>query len=343
MPNPTNRQWLLASRPQGSLKLSDFSWNEQAFAPPLLDEGELLVQNRYFLCAPTMRNFLNPPGRSYRASVPIGAPISGVVGSEVIASRDPTYPVGSRVTTVARWEDYSRLNPGRVEVPVYRVEGDVSLEELMGPLSLNSLTAYYGLFGIGKIQPGETVVVSAAAGSVGSMACQIARISGCRVIGIAGGPTKCAWLRDTLHLDGAIDYKSDDVAARLGELCPQGVHMYFDNVGGAILDAVVDHMAVHGRVAVCGQLSAYDSDEPARGRFDMMKIVYRRIRMEGFVLGDYAAQVDTARAHLRDWLRAGHIQCRVDLRHGLRNLPAAFLDLFKGANEGTLLVANDTP
>lgn len=338
-----NRQWLLASRPQGSLKHSDFAWHEEAFGPPDLQEGELLVCNRLFLCAPTMRNFMNAPGRSYRASVPLGTPVSGVVGSEVIASRDPAYPVGSRVTTIARWEDYSRLNPGRVEVPVYRVDADVSLEEMMGPLSLNSLTAYYGLHGVGKIQPGETVVVSAAAGSVGSMACQIARIAGCRVIGIAGGPAKCAWLRDTLKVDGAIDYKADDIPAQLAALCPQGVNVYFDNVGGTILDAVMDQMALHGRVAVCGQLSAYDSDEPARGRFDMMKVVYRRIHIEGFVLGDYAAQVDAARAQLRTWLREGRIHCRVDLRQGLRNLPGAFMDLFKGANEGTLLVANDLP
>jgi NADPH-dependent curcumin reductase CurA len=343
VPNPINRQWLLASRPQGSVKPSDFAWHEEAFTSPALEEGDLLLHNRYFLCAPTMRNFLNAPGRSYRASVPIGGPISGVVGSEVIASRDPAYPVGSRVTTIARWEDYSRLNPGKVEVPVYRVAEEVSLEEMMGPLSLNSLTAYYGLHGIGRIRQGETVVVSAAAGSVGSMACQIARIAGCRVIGIAGGAAKCAWLRETLHLDGAIDYKADDIPARLAELCPQGVHVYFDNVGGAILDAVMDQMALHGRVAVCGQLSAYDSDEPARGRFDMMKVVYRRIRIEGFVLGDYAAQVDAARAQLRTWLREGRIHCRVDLRQGFRHLPAAFLDLFKGANEGTLLVANDAP
>lgn len=339
----TNRQWVLASRPQGQLRLTDFAWHEEALQPPALEDGELLVHNRYFLCAPTIRNFLNPPGRSYRASVPIGAPISGVVGSEVVASRDPAYPVGSRVTTIARWEDYSRLNPGRVEVPVYRVADDVSLEEMMGPLSLNSLTAYYGLHGIGSIRSGDTVVVSAAAGSVGSMACQIARIAGCRVIGIAGGAAKCDWLREALRVDGAIDYKADDVPARLAELCPQGVDMYFDNVGGAILDAVMDQMAVHGRVAVCGQLSAYDSDEPARGRFDMMKVVYRRIRIEGFVLGDYAAQVDAARAQLRAWLRAGQIHCRVDLRHGMRNLPSVFLDLFKGANEGTLLVENDRP
>lgn len=341
--NQTNRQWLLASRPQGKLKPGDFTRHVEPMSPPDLHAGELLVHNRYFLCAPTVRNFLNAPGRSYRTSVPVGAPISGVVGSEVIASRDPAYPVGCRVTTMARWEDYSRLNPGHVEVPVYRVAEDVSLEEMMGPLSLNSLTAYYGLFGVGRIQRGETVVVSAAAGSVGSMACQIARIAGCRVIGIAGGAAKCAWLQQALQLDGAIDYQSDNIAVRLAALCPQGVHVYFDNVGGAILDAVVDQMALHGRVVVCGQLSAYDSDEPARGRFDMMKVVYRRIRIEGFVLGDYAAQVDAARAQLRAWLHDGRIQCRIDLRQGFDKLPAAFLDLFKGANQGTLLVANDSP
>ncbi|ATE64648.1 NADP-dependent oxidoreductase [Rhizorhabdus dicambivorans] len=333
-----NRQWLLAARPQGKLKLGDFEYRETPFAIPDLEPGEILLNNRVFACAPTMRNFMNPPGRSYRASVPLGTPVTGVVGAEVIASNNPDYPVGTQVNTVARWEDYSLLNPAKTEVPVYPIEGDIDLMEMMGPLSLNSLTAYYGLFGIGKPAPGETVVVSGAAGSVGTMACQFARIHGCRVIGIAGGPEKCAWLLDTLGVDGAIDYKGEDVSARLRELCPDGVDVFFDNVGGEILDAVMENIAPRGRIAVCGQVSAYNSDDPAPGPRDMMKLVYWRVRIEGFVLGDFADGVAAARQTIRQWFREGKLVARQDIRHGFAKLPESFLDLFEGANEGSLLV-----
>jgi NADPH-dependent curcumin reductase CurA len=336
-----NRQWLLAARPQGQLKLSDFAYNEAPFAVPELEAGEILLRNKVFSCAPTMRNFMNPPGRSYRASVPLGSPVTGVVGSEVIASANPLYPVGTQVNTVARWEDFSLLNPAKTEVPVYPVQDGIDLMEMMGPLSLNSLTAYYGLFGIGEPQPGETVVVSGAAGSVGTMACQFARIHGCRVIGIAGGKAKCDWLVDTLGVDAAIDYKNEDISARLRELCPDGVNVFFDNVGGDILHAVMDNIAPRGRIAVCGQVSAYNSDAPAPGPRDMMKLVYWRVRIEGFVLGDYADKVAEAREVIRQWFREGRLTARQDIRRGFDKLPSSFLDLFEGANEGSLLVTAD--
>lgn len=335
-----NRQWLLASRPKGQVRLSDFEYREAPFERPALQPGEILLENQIFLCAPTMRNFLNEPGRSYRASVPLGAPVAGVVGSEVIDSRNPAYPTGTLVSTIARWEDYSVMNPQIAEVPVYPVTGDITLMDMMGPLSLNSLTAYFGLFSVAKIKAAETVLISGAAGSVGSMACQFARLAGCRVIGVAGGRAKCDWLLQSLKIDAAIDYKSEDVSARLAEICPGGLNVYFDNVGGEILNAAVDNMAIHGRIAVCGQVSAYDSDAPAPGPRDMMKIVYRRIHMEGFVLGDFAADVENARGRILGWYREGTIVARMDVRHGFDQLPGAFLDLFKGANEGTLLVTN---
>jgi len=335
-----NRQWLLASRPKGQVKLSDFEYRETPFERRALQPGEILLQNQIFSCAPTMRNFLNEPGRSYRASVPLGTPVAGVVGSEVIDSRNPTYPVGTLVSTIARWEDYSVLNPQSTEVPVYPVTGDVTLMDMMGPLSLNSLTAYFGLFSVAEVEAGETILISGAAGSVGSMACQFARMAGCHVIGVAGGRAKCEWLLESMKIDHAIDYKAEDVSARLKDICPAGLNAYFDNVGGEILNAAVDNMAIHGRIAVCGQVSAYDSDAPAPGPRDMMKIVYRRIRMQGFVLGDFAAEVENARGKILDWYREGRIVARLDVRHGFEQLPSAFLDLFKGANEGTLLVTN---
>lgn len=336
-----NRQWLLASRPHGRLKLSDFAFHEERLEEPDLAPGEIMVRNHVFSCAPTMRNFLNPPERSYRASVPLGTPVRGVTAGEVVASADPAYPVGTRVATMARWEDYTRLNPGASDIPVYPVTGESDYIEMLGAASLNSLTAYFGMYRVGACKAGETVVVSGAAGSVGTMACQYARLAGCRVIGIAGGPGKCGWLVDTLGIDAAIDYRAEDVRARLAELCPDGVNVFFDNVGGDILQAVMPNMAVHGRIAVCGQVSAYDGDTPAPGPSDMMRVVYWRIRIEGFVLGDFADEVEEARDVIRAWHREKKLVTREDVRRGFERLPAAFLDLFEGANNGSLLVTAD--
>jgi NADPH-dependent curcumin reductase CurA len=203
---------------------------------------------------------------------------------------------------------------------------------------LNSLTAYFGLLKIGRPQPGDTVVISAAAGAVGSMAVQLAKISGCRVIGIAGGRRKCAWLVSECGVDGAIDYKSDDVSAALSRLAPQGVNVFFDNVGGDLLQIVTEHMAVHGHIVVCGQISAYDSDKPAPGPRDMMKVVYGRLCIQGFVLGDFLDEVYAARVALMRWFAAGKLVRHVDVRSGFDQLPRAFMDLFTGENLGALLV-----
>jgi len=336
-----NRQWVLASRPQGRANLGNFNYREVPFREPELEVGQILVRNRLFSCAPTMRNWMNDSSRSYRASVALGEPIIGVAGAEIVASRHDGFPPKSFVTTTSRWEDFTVLNPDTAAVPVYPLPQGISLLDAMGPLSLNSLTAYFGLFSVGRPQPGETVVVSGAAGSVGSVACQLAKLNGCRVIGIAGSKTKCDWLTAACGMDGAIDYKSENVSQRLSVLCTGGVDVFFDNVGGEILQAVINHIAPKGRIAVCGQVSAYDSDAPAAGPRDMMKIVYGRVRIEGFVLGDFADQVDRARADIDRWRNEGKLVFRQDIREGFAKLPLAFLDLFTGANEGSLLVAAD--
>jgi NADPH-dependent curcumin reductase CurA len=336
-----NRQWVLASRPQGRASPDNFEFREVPFQEPELKDGQILVRNRVFSCAPTMRNWMNDSQRSYRASIGIGEPIIGVAGAEVVASRHAGYPVGSLVTSVTRWEDLTLLHPDTAAVPVYPVPSGITLADAMGPFSLNSMTAYFGLFRVGRPKPGETVVVSGAAGSVGSVACQLAKHHGCTVIGIAGGKPKCDWLVGACGVDHAIDYKSENVGTRLGALCPKGVDVFFDNVGGEILHAVMDNIAVNGRVAVCGQVSAYDSDTPAPGPRDMMKVVYWRVRIEGFVLGDFAGQIDVARADIDRWLKEGGLVFRQDIRHGFKKLPAAFLDLFTGSNEGALLVTAD--
>lgn len=333
-----NRQWLLQKRPQDKLTLEDFRFHEGDFVPPDLQDGQILVRNHMFACAPTMRNGMNEPGRSYAASAGLNEPIAGMAGVEVLQSRNDEYPVGARLVLRSRWEDFSVIAPDARISPVLPVPDDMRFEDAMGIYGMNSLAAYFGMLRVARPRPGETVVVSGAAGSTGSMAAQIARIQGCRVIGIAGGPSKCDWLRRAARIGETIDYKSEDVAARLAELCPEGVAAFFDNVGGTILQAVMDNIARHGRIAVCGQIAAYNSDSPAPGPRDMMKLVYWSVRIEGFLLGDFMAEIESARADLAKWNKAGELAHRVDVREGLHNLPSSFLDLFLGANEGTLLV-----
>jgi NADPH-dependent curcumin reductase CurA len=336
----TNRRWTLARRPDGPVAVEDFALAEAPFVAPRPNQGEILVRNRMFAIAPTIRNWLNPPGRSDRGSVPIRGVISGMAGCEVAASRHPAWQTGDRLIAMARWEDWSVIQPGAAAVPPFRLPAGMDFAEALGPLSLNSLTAYFGMVEIGRVGADDVVLVSGAAGSVGSAACQIARILGARVIGIAGGADKCNWLRETCDVE-AIDYRGEDVGARLAELCSGGIDLFFDNVGGAMLDAAVDRMAAHGRIVLCGQIAAYNGDAPARGPSDMMKLVYRRIRMEGFIVGDFVDRAGEARAVLGRWIDSGALKIRVDLRHGFEAIPGAFVDLFSGGNAGTLIVAVD--
>lgn len=335
----TNRRWRLARRPAGRVAVEDFARDDVTFTAPELAEGELLVRNHVFAIAPTIRNWLNPPERSYRGAIPIGGIIAGMAGCEVLASRHPEWGVGDRMIAMTRWEDLSVIRPDAAAVPAFRLPAGMTFAEALGPLSLNSLTGYFGMRSVGRVAAGETVLVSGAAGSVGAVACQVARIDGARVVAIAGGADKCAWLRDMCRVDATIDYRADDVAARLADLCPRGIDLFFDNVGGAILDAAIDRMAPHGRIVVCGQIAAYDGGLAAGPR-DMMKIVYGRIRMEGFIVGDFVDRADEARTVLADWLASAALIVRVDQRDGFDAIPFAFVDLFAGRNFGTLIVAN---
>ena len=253
-------------------------------------------------------------------------------------SAHPALPEGTRLTATLRWADYCLFSPASAATPVARVPDDIDMTEALGVFGHNALTGYFGMPRVVEPRPGETVVVSAAAGATGSVAAQVARNIGARVIGIAGGERKCARLVNELGLDAAIDYKSEDVSARLRALCPGGVNAFFDNVGGKILQAVIDNAAAHARVALCGQIAGYDGDVPAPGPRDMMKVVYGRIRLQGFVRGDFAAETDQALARLRHWRDMGKLTYRVDMRDGFEQLPRAFMELFTGGNDGALLV-----
>jgi len=336
-----NRSWMLARHPAVAVTADDFRLIERPHDDHALQNGEIVVRNHLFSVAPTIRNRLNAPTAGHRAAIPIGGVIGGMAACEVIASAHPLYPVGRRIVLLSQWEDVSRLRPDTLPIPIFPIPDDLSFEQALTVCSPNAMTAYVGMTAIAQLKAGETVLVSGAAGSVGSVACQIAWLTGCRVIGIAGSSDKCRWLEDACGVDATIDYRRDDVAERLRALAPDGVDVFFDNVGGWILQIAVDHMRRHGRIVVCGQISAYDGAAAAPGPADMMRIVYGAIRIEGFVVGDHEDRFDAARADLRRWHDSGALTVRVDQRHGLDQLPTALIDLFRGANDGALLVAND--
>jgi NADPH-dependent curcumin reductase CurA len=208
----------------------------------------------------------------------------------------------------------------------------------LGPLGMTGLTAYFGLLDVGKPQPGETIVVSAAAGAVGSVVGQIGKILGCRVVGIAGGPDQCRWITEELGFDAAIDYKNEDVGKRLKETCPEGIDVYFDNVGGAILDAALARLRRGARVVVCGAISQYNATEPVPGPANYLSLLVNRARMEGFVIFDYRKRYPEALAQLGAWLAAGKIRSRDEIVDGLENAPAALTRLFDGTKRGKLIV-----
>ena len=332
-----NRQWLLRRRPVGPATLEDFDYRETAVPDRVLREGEILLRNQIFLCAPTMRNWMDPPGNSLYPSIPLGEPVLAPSAGKVIASAHPDFVPGDRVSTLGSWQDCEIIDGAARAVRA--IPEGVSTIDAMGRFGLNPLTGYFGMLRVGQPVAGETVVVSGAAGSTGSTAAQVARIIGCRVIGIAGGRDKCDWLVSECGLDAAIDYKSENVERRLAELCPGGIDVFYDNVGGDILQAAVEIMARHGRIVLCGQIASYNSGRQPEGPHNMMRLVYGSIRMQGFLMGDYAPDVPAALAELQTWARADMINYREDVRPGFDQIPTIFGALFDGSNRGTLLVS----
>lgn len=334
-----NRQWLLARHPRGLLQADDLQYREVEINDgETLPPGHIRVRNRVFLCAPTMRNWMEPAGTGLYPTIALGAPVMAPTGAEVIGSTDPRYPVGAKVSLIGSWQDYQTVDTG--VRPPQRLSDDLPIADAIGKFGLNSTTAYFGLTRVGQPRAGETLVVSGAAGSTGSVAAQIGKILGCRVIGIAGGAEKCRWLTDEIGLDGAIDYRAGDLGGKLIELAPDGIDIFFDNVGGEILEAAINHMARLGRIIICGQIAGYNRSEDRFPQIDTMRLVYGSVRMQGFLMRDYIADVPHALAELRAWERNGQLELALDVRSGFEQLPQVFNDLFEGRNRGTLLVAN---
>jgi len=333
MSDRTNRQWLLAKRPHGMVGEDDFELRE---APvPELAEGEYLVRNLYMGFDPAMRGWMEDRP-SYIPPVAIGEVMrAGTVG-QVVESRNERFRPGDVVQGLFGWQEWAIGGQGMMQgAPVPK---GTPLTWPLGVLGITGLTAYFGLLDLGDPQEGETVLVSGAAGATGSVAAQIAKIRGCRVVGIAGGPDKCRWLREEAGLDAAIDYREGDVGAAIAAACPDGVDVFFDNVGGEILEAALDHIAERARVVLCGGISGYNEETPPPGPRNLMNLVIRRARMEGFIVIDYQARFGEGASQLAEWVGEGRIAHREDVQEGIENAPKTFLRLFRGENLGKQLL-----
>ena len=328
----SNRQFRLATRPVGMPKDSDWNFAEEPVRE--LAVGEVLVRILYISLDPAMRGWMND-SKSYIAPVGIGEVMrAGAVG-RVVKSLNPKFTEGDCVLGMLGVQEFAlsdgkgltRLDASLAPLPVY-----------LSTLGMPGMTAYFGLLDIGQPKPGETVVVSGAAGAVGAVVGQIAKIKGCRVVGIAGGAAKCDYVVNELGFDAAVDYKVEDVKAALGRACPKGIDIYFDNVGGDILDAALSRLAMRARVVICGAVSQYNSTAPIKGPSNYLSLLVNRASMTGMVVFDYASRYSDAGREMAGWMAEGRLKSREDIVTGLEKFPEALLMLFKGENMGKLLL-----
>ncbi len=334
MSEETNRQWRLASRPEGMVDESNFRWLEEP-VPALEADGQVLVRNLYLSLDPTQRGWMARD--SYLPAVAIGEVMRGFAVGRVVESRHDGFAPGDVVRGLFGWQDYARVDANEAGA-ISKVPEGAPIPLVMSALGMTGITAYFGLLDVGRPKEGETVLVSGAAGATGSVVGQIAKIKGCRAIGIAGGKEKCDWVVNEAGFDACIDYKSEDVAARIRELCPKGVDVYFDNVGGPILDAALARLALGGRVVLCGAISQYNATELPPGPKNYLNLLVQRGRMEGFIILDYMPRAGEAIRQLAEWVREGKIKDRVDIQHGLENAPKTLQRLFRGQNQGKQLL-----
>ncbi len=331
-----NQHFILAARPVGSIRPGDFELVEAPM--PVPGDGEVLIQTRYLAVEPAMKGWMEARV-DYVAPLQLGDVMRGNGLGCVVESSHPQFPPGTLVMGPFGWRRYL-VSDGR-RVPLSVLPAGVAPTAAMNVLGITGITAYFGMQEIGRPQPGDTVVVSGAAGATGSVAGQLARIAGARVIGIAGGQHKCEWLLSELGFDAAIDYKSEDVAARLAALCPGGLNVFFDNVGGEILDIALANLADRARVVLCGGISRYNTRGPIAGPANYFNLIYRRARMEGFIVLDYQARFPEATAALAGYLASGELRHRETVLPGFAQLPQALMNLFAGGNMGKQLVAVD--
>ena len=327
----TNRQILLIETPKGKLAPEHFRLRRSEMPSP--GEGEALLRVRYISLDAANRAWMQ--GATYRGAVEAGSVMAGGALAEVIASKTPEFVPGDLVFADTGWQDYAVL-PAKALIKLPHIE---PMTHLLSVYGIAGLTAYFGLLRIASPREAETVVVSAAAGSVGSIVGQIAKIKHCRVVGIAGGREKCDWLLNDLGFDAAVDYKSESVFKALKSAAPRGIDVYFDNVGGDIFEACLAQMSIGGRICCCGAVSAYDGAPPTAGpRGIPGLIVVKRLTLKGFIVTDFFAERDSAIAELRSWVASGRLKVQEEVIEGLENTPRALVGLLAGENRGKRMV-----
>lgn len=335
MSGEINRQWRLARRPVGDIAEGDLEWREEP--APQAGPGQVRVRTLILSMDPTNRIWMSDH-RQYMPPVQVGDVMRGVTLGVVDQSNVPDYAVGDLVNGLWGWQDYAVIDVAKTPLGRLPKDRKLPLPGYVALLSTTGMTAYFGLLDIGQPQPGETLVVSAAAGAVGSLAGQIGKIKGCRVIGIAGSDEKCRWITEELGFDGAINYRREDVGAALDRLCPDGIDIDFENVGGEVMDAVFGRLNLRARVALCGLISQYNAAGPVPGPTNFDQILMQRVRVQGFIVRDYAARFPEAAKDLMAWHEAGRLRYQTDIVHGLENAAATVKRLFEGANTGKLMV-----
>ncbi len=330
---PVNRQVILKSRPSGIPQAEHFEIVETPL--PALSDRQFLVRNEFLSVEPAMRGWVSAVA-NYATPVGIGETMRSFSAGTVVASRHPCYAEGDRVMGMLGWQHYAVSDGSNITRKV--AERDLPLSLSLGVLGLNGVTAYFALLELGLPRPGDTVVVSTAAGSVGSAVGQIAKLMGCRTVGITGGATKVAMCRDDFGYDEAIDYKTGDVAAALKAACPRGIDVYFDNTAGSISDAVLAQLAVGARIVICGTASVSSWDPPPQGPRVERHMLVKRARMSGFLVFDYAHRYEEAVARLASWVRDGKLRYREDILDGIEHAPGAIAELYRGENLGKRLI-----
>ncbi len=329
-----NQQVLLRRRPEGVPAADDFEMAERPVGKP--GPGEVLLKNLYLSIDPAIRGWMSD-AKSYLPPIELGAPVRSGTLSQIVESHADDWPAGQIVQALATWESFSVVPTENLHGKVRAIEG-IPLHAMLSVLGGNGLTAYFGLLEVGQPREGETVLVSAAAGGVGSIVGQIARIQGCRAVGLTGSDEKCAWLTDELGYDAAINYKRADLKAALKESCPKGVDVFFDSVGGDLLNTALTRLNRKGRVVLCGAISQINATELPPGPSNYLQLLAKSARMEGFTTLDFARRYDEGRAQLAQWIREGKLRYRDEIVEGIDQAPSHLLRLFSGDHRGKLMV-----
>jgi NADPH-dependent curcumin reductase CurA len=327
-----NNQWLIAGRPTGRpLKDGDFEWKQSPAREP--GEGEVLLKTLFLGFDPAQKGWMENVG-GYVAPTEIGEVMRGSGVGEVIKSNSASFKPGDKVMGMLGWQDHPTL----LANALLKVEDNDLLSANLGVLGTTGMTAFFGLNKIGKPFAGDTIVVTGAAGATGSVVGQIGKISGCKVIGVAGGAQKCKWLVEELGFDAAVDYKAGTVRKQIRELAPMGIDVLWDNVGGKIFNDLLGELALHARVVVCGGISRYELGQMPAGPENYFNLIFKRATMSGFIVLDYQSEYPWARARITNWIREGRIHYKEDVQVGLQNAPATLMRLFSGDNFGKQLL-----